>query len=77
MRYSNLYVNWENGGRGLIQLKLTYKTTIKGLKKYLGWILPLVNTHEKEKKKKDSIIKESNKLDNQFNFAPTEIDQKD
>ena len=45
----HLYVKRENGGRGLIQLKLTYKTTTVGIKKYLDttthWMIQLVNTH--------------------------------
>ena len=48
-----LYINWENYGRGLIKLRLIYKTPTIGLKKYLGtttdWMLQLVNKHEKQK----------------------------
>ena len=50
----HLYIKRENGGRGLIQLELTYKTTTIGLKKYLDtttdWILQLVNTWEAKEK---------------------------
>ena len=49
----HLYIKRENGERGLIQAELTYEITTIGLKKYLDtttdWLLPLSNTHEKEK----------------------------
>ena len=50
----HLYVKRENGGGGLIQQEMTYKTITIGLKKYLDittdWILQLINTHKKRKK---------------------------
>ena len=45
------YVKRENDRRGFIQLELTYKITAIRLKKYSDWILQLVNSHEKQKKK--------------------------
>ena len=48
------HIKRENGKR-LIQPELTYKTITIGSKKYLDitdWMLQLVNTHEKQKKKK-------------------------
>ena len=51
-----LYIKRENSGRGLIQLEVIHNTTTIGLKKYLDttttWTLQLVNTYEKQKKKK-------------------------
>ena len=51
-----LYVRRENGGRCLIQKELTYKITTIRLKKYLDtttdWMIQLVDTHEKQRKKK-------------------------
>ena len=50
----NLVINKENGARGWIQQELINKTITTGLKKYLGsttgWMLQLVNTHEKQQK---------------------------
>ena len=34
-----LWFNEENGGKGLIQPEWTYKTTTKGLKKYLDTVI--------------------------------------
>ena len=52
----HLYVKRENGGRGLIQLKLTYKTTTVGIKKHLDttihWMIP-VSKHTLNAKEKD------------------------
>ena len=66
-----MYVKRENGWRGLIQQELIYKTDTIGLKKYLDittdWMLQLVNTHKKQKKKY-SICKESNKSINQLDW---------
>ena len=50
------------GGRGMIQLELSYKTSTVGLSQYLSksqdWMLKLVTSHENAKKL-DSIIKDS------------------
>ena len=49
-----LYLPRREGGRGLIQLELTYKTTTIGLHQYLehskDWMLKLVKEHENTKK---------------------------
>ena len=49
-----LYVPRNKGGRGMIQLEVSYKTTTIGLAEYLGnsddWTLQLVNLHENTKK---------------------------
>ena len=60
-----LYVPRKEGGRGLIQLELMYKTSTIGLSQYLSnsndWILQLVNQHENSKKL-HSVVKEANKF---------------
>ena len=75
-----LYIKTWNGGRGLIQVGLTYKTTDLTLKKYLdttiGLMLQLVNIHEKQKKTY-SISEGSNILAYQFNLTLKEIGIKD
>ena len=72
----HLDIKRENSGNGLIQQELTYKTTTIGLKKYLetttDWMLQLVDTHEK-RKKKYSINQESKKCSNQINLKLKEI----
>ena len=49
-----LYVKRENGGRGLIQLELIYKTTTIGLKENLDtttdWMRQLVKKNTREAK---------------------------
>ena len=59
-----LYILRKEGGRGLIQLELTYETTTIGLEKYIDssndWMLQLVKQHENSKKA-HSVIKESEK----------------
>ena len=49
-----LYIPRKEGGRGMIQLELSLKTTTIGLQKYLetstDWMLQLVNIHEQGKK---------------------------
>ena len=76
----HFYIKRENGGRGLIQLELAYKTTTIELKKYLNtttdWMLQLVKTHNKQKKK-NSIIKERDKFAKQLEFTLKEIYIKD
>ena len=60
-----LHVPRKEGGRGLIQLELMYKTSTIGLYQYLSnsndWILQLVNQHENSKKL-HSVVKEANKF---------------
>ena len=57
-----LYLPRRNGGRGLTQLKLSYKTSTTGLFRYLNlsdkWMLELALKHEKEKGS-HSVIKEA------------------
>eukprot|EP00795_Rhopilema_esculentum_P008080 gene8080-13995_t len=59
------------GGRGMIQLELSYKTTTIGLSEYLensdDWMLQLVNKHENSNKL-HSVLKESAKFSWQLNL---------
>ena len=58
----SLYLPRSNGGRGLTQLELSYKTSTIGLFRYLNlsdkWMLELALKHEKEKGS-HSVIKEA------------------
>ena len=67
----NVSISKENGGRGLIQLRLTYKTTTIRLNQYSDttrdWMLQLVDT--REVKEKYSISKENNKFAKQLNLT--------
>ena len=69
-----LYVPRADGGRGMIQLELTFKTTTIGLHKYLSttkdWILQLVLNHD-GKKKAHSITKQSQKFRQELNVETT------
>ena len=60
-----IYIPRNNGGRGLLQLELSYKTTTIGLKRYLentvDWTLKLVHQHESNKKLY-SVVKEGTKF---------------
>lgn len=48
-----LYIPRKEGGRGLLQLELIYIKQLLDFKKYLdtsnGWMLQLVNAHERTK----------------------------
>ena len=65
-----LYIPRKAGGRGMIQLELSLKTTTIGLQKYLetskDWMLQLVNIHEQGKKmhsiKKDTCTLQAKNL---------------
>lgn len=82
-----LYLPRSKGGRDMIQLELSYKTSTIGLYNYLDntgdWMLQLVNRHENSKRL-HSITKESDKysreldLDIEVNnlLSPTEIARK-
>ena len=66
-----LYLPRIEGGRGMIQLELSYKTATIALQKYISsskdWMLNLVNEHEKSKRA-HSVSKESAKFIKQFNM---------
>ena len=77
-----LYVPRSKGGRGMIQLELSYKTSTIGLLQYLDltndWMLQLVRVHDNSKRS-HSIVKESRKFsqeldienENMQNMSPT------
>ena len=71
-----LYIQRKSGGRGMIQLELSYKTSVIGLRQYLDttndWMLQLVNRHE-HSKKLHSILKESDHFSQELNVN-TETD---
>ena len=71
-----LYIPRNEGGRGMIQLKLSLKTTTIGVQKYLettkDWMLKLVHIHE-QSKKLSSVKKESTKFATEQNIK-TSID---
>ena len=68
-----LYLPRREGGRGLIQLELSYKTSTVGMKHYLcfsnDWMLQLVLQHESTKKL-HSILKEGEKFERELNVDP-------
>ena len=57
-----IYLPRQEGGRGLIQLEMAYKSTTISLSKYLAstedWMMQLVDFHE-SKKKKNSVTKQA------------------
>ena len=82
-----LYLPRNKGGRGMIQIELSYKTSTIGLSNYLDntedWMLQLVNRHENSKKL-HSVTKESDKYSRELDLElevdnllwPTEIARK-
>ena len=64
-----LYLSRSSGGRGMIELETSYKTTTIGMQKYLtvsnDWMIQLVRQHE-ENKKLDSINKEARRFKREF-----------
>ena len=74
---SRMYIPRKEGGRGMINLEMTYKTATIGLNSYLesseDRMLHAVLQHEK-KKKPHSVVKESRKFKFQLNMAQGEID---
>ena len=68
-----MYLPRKEGGRGLIQLELSYKTTTIAMKHYLeftnDWMLQLVLQHESTKKL-HSILKEALKYERELNIDP-------
>ena len=69
-----LYIPRTEGGRRMIQLELSLKTTTIGIQKYLettkDWMLQLVHIHE-QSKKFHSIKKESTKFAKELNIETT------
>ena len=64
-----LYLPRSSGGRGMIDLVTSYKTTTIGVQKYLtvgnDWMIQLVGQHE-ENKKLHSIVKEARRFKREF-----------
>ena len=60
-----LYLPRSSGGRGMIELETSYKTTTVGIKNYLtvsnDWMIQLVSQHE-ENEKLHSIVKEARRF---------------
>ena len=71
-----LYVPRSKGGRGMIQLELSYKTSTIGLLQYLDltndWMLQLVRVHENSKRS-PSIVKESRKFSQELDIENENI----
>ena len=82
-----LYMPMSKGGRGMIQLELSYNTSTVGLSQYLrnsqDWMLKLVTSRENTKKL-HSIIKDSEQFSRELGiemqtdeeFIPTAIAKK-
>ena len=74
---SRMYIPRTEGGRGMINLEMTYKTTTIGLNRYLksseDRMLHAVLQYKK-KKKLHSVVKESRKFKFELNIAQEEID---
>ena len=64
-----LYLPRSSGGRGMMELETSYKTTTIGMQKYLtvsnDWMIQLVRQHEKNKKF-HSIVKEARRFKREF-----------
>ena len=64
-----LYLPRSSGGRGMIELETSYKTTTIGMQKYQtfsnDWMIQLVRQHE-ENKKLHSIVKEARRFKREF-----------
>ena len=71
LNHDKLYIPWNKGGRGMIQLELSYKTPTIGQHEYLtttaDWMIQLVLAHDKTKKL-DSINKQSYKFKQKLNI---------
>ena len=71
-----LYIRRSEGGKGLLQLELLYKTITIGLQAYLDstqdWMLQLVNRH-KETKKVHSVRCQIKNFMTELELAPIEI----
>ena len=74
---NRMYIPRKEGGRGMINLEMTYKTTTIDLNSCLesseDRMLPAVLQHEK-KKKLHSVVKERREFKLQLNMAQEEID---
>ena len=70
-----LYLPRKEGGRGMTNLELAYKTTTISLQTYLhtsmDWMMKLVETHE-TKKRLHSVIKQSKIFEDEYELDETE-----
>ena len=72
------YTRRPDGGKGLLQLELMYKTTPIGLQPHLDstqdWMLQLVNRHEKTKKV-HSVSCQSRKFESELQLSPIDTNE--
>ena len=70
-----IYLPRKEGGRGLIQLEMSYKTTTTGLDTYIqnnyDWMIQLVNQHERNKKL-HSVTKEAQRYRRELNLEDSD-----
>ena len=71
-----LYLMRKEGGRGMLNLEMTFKATTIGLQTYLNasnddWMMKLVERHETSKKL-HSVIKQARKFKEEFDMDDTE-----
>ena len=70
-----IYLPRKEGGRGLIQLEMSYKTTTIGLDTYIqnnyDWMIQLVNQHERNKKL-HSVTKEAQRYRRELNLEDSD-----
>ena len=75
---NRLYLPREEGGRGLVQLELSLKTSIIGMDTYLNntkdWMLTLVKKHE-QNKHMYSITTDAKKYFNEINLSTDNISE--
>ena len=74
---SRMYIPRKEGGRGMTNLEMAYKTTTIGLNSYLqssGDRMLQAVLQDKKKKKLHSVVKESRKFKFQLNITQEEID---
>ena len=74
---NRLYFTRKEGGKGLVQLELSLKTSIIGMDTYLntnGWMLKLVKKHE-ENKRMYSITSNAKKYLNEINLSTDKISE--
>ena len=75
---NRLYLPHKEGGRGLVQLELSLKTSIIGMNTYLNntkdWMLKLVKKHE-QNKRMYSITTDAKKYFNEINLNTDNISE--
>ena len=75
---NRLYLPRKEGGRGLVQLEVSLKTSIIGMDTYLNntkdWVLKLVKKHE-QNKRMYSITTDAKKYFNEINLSTDNISE--